>query len=83
LQQLYLRETLFNADLLVSMPKLKTHHRAGVTLSLKNTFGVVPGALYGWPKNVPHWTGIENSILDINCSLPIPQFAIVDGIVVS
>ena len=43
LKQLYLPETLYNADLLVSMPKLKTHHWAGVTLSLKNMFGVVPG----------------------------------------
>jgi uncharacterized protein (DUF362 family) len=81
LQQLYLPETLFNVDLLVSMPKLKTHHWAGVTLSLKNMFGVVPGAVYGWPKNALHWAGIENSILDINSSLPVPQFAIIDGIV--
>jgi uncharacterized protein (DUF362 family) len=81
LQNLYLPETLFNADILVSMPKLKTHHWAGVTLSLKNMFGVVPGAVYGWPKNVLHWAGIHGSILDINSSLPIPQFAIVDGIV--
>lgn len=81
LGQLYLPETLFNADLLVSMPKLKTHHWAGVTLSLKNMFGVVPGAVYGWPKNTLHWAGIHGSILDINSSLPIPQFAIVDGIV--
>ena len=81
LSELYLPETLFNADLLVSMPKLKTHHWAGVTLSLKNMFGVVPGSVYGWPKNVLHWAGIHRSILDINSSLPIPQFAIVDGIV--
>ncbi len=81
LRQLYLPETLFNADLLVSMPKLKTHHWAGVTLSLKNMFGVVPGSVYGWPKNALHWAGIDGSILDINSSLPIPQFAIVDGIV--
>jgi uncharacterized protein (DUF362 family) len=81
LRQLYLPETLFNADLLVSMPKLKTHHWAGVTLSLKNMFGVVPGSVYGWPKNALHWAGIHRSILDINSSLPIPQFAIVDGIV--
>ena len=79
--QLYLPETLYNADLLVSMPKLKTHHWAGVTLSLKNMFGVVPGIVYGWPKNILHWKGIDNSILDINSSLPLPQFAIVDGIV--
>ncbi len=80
-KQLYLPETLFNADLLVSMPKLKTHHWAGVTLSLKNMFGVIPGSVYGWPKNVLHWAGINGSIVDINSSLPIPQFAIVDGIV--
>ena len=81
LKQLYLPETLYNADVLVSMPKLKTHHWAGVTLSLKNMFGVVPGVVYGWPKNILHWQGIDKSILDINSSLPLPQFAIVDGIV--
>lgn len=80
-KQLYLPETLYNADLLVSMPKLKTHHWAGVTLSLKNMFGVVPGAVYGWPKNALHWAGINGSIVDINSSLPLPRFAIVDGIV--
>ncbi len=78
LGQLYLPETILNADLLVSMPKMKTHHWVGVTLSLKNMFGLVPGAVYGWPKNVLHWAGISSSILDINSSLPIPQFAIVD-----
>ena len=80
-EQLYLPETLYNADLLVSMPKLKTHHWAGVTLSLKNMFGVVPGSIYGWPKNALHWAGIVGSILDINSSLPLPRFAIVDGVV--
>jgi uncharacterized protein (DUF362 family) len=80
-EQLYLPESLYNADLLVSMPKLKTHHWAGVTLSLKNMFGVMPGSVYGWPKNALHWAGINNSILDINSSLPLPRFAIVDGIV--
>ena len=71
--------TLLGASLIVSMPKLKTHHWAGVTLSLKNMFGTVPGAIYGWPKNILHWRGIENSILDINSSLQ-PHFAIIDGI---
>lgn len=80
-KQLYLPETLHNADLLVSMPKLKTHHWAGATLSMKNMFGVIPGTVYGWPKNILHWQGIHESILDINSSLPLPQFAIIDGIV--
>lgn len=81
LDSLYLPETVLSADLLVSMPKLKTHHWAGVTLSMKNMFGIVPGAVYGWPKNILHWVGIHESILDINSALPVPQFAIVDGIV--
>jgi uncharacterized protein (DUF362 family) len=67
-------------DWIVSMAKMKTHHWAGVTLSMKNLFGVMPGIYYGWPKNVLHHAGIENSILDINSTLK-PHFAIVDGIV--
>jgi uncharacterized protein (DUF362 family) len=78
---LYLPETILKADLLVSMPKLKTHHWAGATLSMKNLFGIIPSAIYGWPKNPLHWAGIGNSIIDINSALSIPQFAIVDGIV--
>ncbi|HKR78624.1 MAG TPA: DUF362 domain-containing protein [Nitrospira sp.] len=67
-------------DWVVSVAKMKTHHWAGVTLSMKNLFGVMPGIYYGWPKNVLHHVGIENSILDINATLK-PHFAIVDGIV--
>jgi uncharacterized protein (DUF362 family) len=81
LGHLYLPETVLDADLLVSMPKLKTHHWAGVTLSMKNFFGIIPSAIYGWPKNVLHWEGIHESILDINSAIPVPRFAIVDGIV--
>jgi len=67
-------------DWIVSVAKMKTHHWAGATLSMKNLFGVMPGIYYGWPKNVLHHVGIENSILDINSTLK-PHFAIVDGIV--
>lgn len=67
-------------DWIVSVAKMKTHHWAGVTLSMKNLFGVMPGMYYGWPKNVLHHAGIENSIMDINATLK-PHFAIVDGIV--
>jgi uncharacterized protein (DUF362 family) len=67
-------------DWIVSVAKMKTHHWAGATLSMKNLFGVMPGIYYGWPKNVLHAAGIQNSILDINATLK-PHFAIVDGIV--
>ena len=42
----------FRSDVIVSMQKLNTHHWAGLTASMKNFFGVAPGAAYGWPKNV-------------------------------
>jgi uncharacterized protein (DUF362 family) len=80
LKELYLPKTALGVDFLVSVAKLKTHHWAGVTLSLKNMFGIVPGGCYGWPKNVLHWAGIDNSILDINAAAR-PDFAIIDGII--
>ena len=80
LESFVLPVTLKQADWIVSMPKLKTHHWAGVTLSMKNLFGTLPGMFYGWPKNILHVAGINESIIDINATLR-PHFAIVDGIV--
>jgi uncharacterized protein (DUF362 family) len=77
---LWLSRTVLEADFVVSMPKVKTHHWSGVTLSLKNMFGVVPGAKYGWPKNILHWKGIQESILDICATAPV-HFVIADAIV--
>ena len=80
LTSLYLANTVLGCDLLVSMPKMKTHHWAGATLSMKNLFGTVPGGVYGWPKNVLHWAGINECIADLHAVFP-RAFSIVDGIV--
>jgi len=80
MKELYLPKSVLCADFVVSLPKLKTHHWAGVTLSLKNMFGIVPGSCYGWPKNILHWAGITQSILDLNSTIR-PDFAIVDGVI--
>ncbi len=80
LEHLYLSRTVATADVLISLPKLKTHHWAGATLSLKNLFGTLPGICYGWPKNELHWRGIDNSIVDIALTRT-PDLAIVDAIV--
>lgn len=79
LDPLWLPRTVLDSVFVVSMPKIKTHHWAGVTLSLKNMFGIVPGMKYGWPKNLLHWHGIHESILDICATVPI-HFVIADGI---
>ena len=76
----YFPQQVLEADLIVSMPKMKTHHWVGYTAALKNLYGVIPGIKYGWPKNVLHYAGIPQSIYDINASLP-KTVAIVDGIV--
>src|SRR5213594_2136582 len=80
LGHLWLPRSVLAAGFIVSMPKVKTHHWTGVTLSMKNMFGIVPGSRYGWPKNVLHWAGIHESILDI-CATLRPHFVIADGIV--
>lgn len=80
LEHLYLAQTVATADVVISLPKLKTHHWAVATLSLKNLFGTLPGICYGWPKNELHWRGIDNSIVDI-AATRTPDLAIVDGIV--
>jgi uncharacterized protein (DUF362 family) len=80
LEHLYLARTIATAEVVISLPKLKTHHWAVATLSLKNLFGTLPGICYGWPKNELHWRGIDNSIVDIALTRT-PDLAIVDGIV--
>lgn len=80
LKHLWLPRAVLTSDFVVSMPKVKTHHWSGVSLSMKNMFGVVPGAKYGWPKNILHWKGIQQSILDICATVPI-HFIIADAIV--
>lgn len=80
LKELFLPRTLRRADWIVSLPKMKTHHWTGATLSMKNFFGVMPGICYGWPKNVLHREGIDQSIVDIVATVK-PHLAIVDGII--
>jgi uncharacterized protein (DUF362 family) len=78
--EIYLPNTALRADLIVSLAKMKTHHWAGATLSMKNYFGLVPGSVYGWPKNELHHVGIPKSIVELN-RIFRRSFAIVDGIV--
>jgi len=45
LHRLDVIQPLLDADAIINLPKLKTHNLAGLTLSVKNLFGLVPGAL--------------------------------------
>ena len=80
-EDMYFPATVLRADLIVSLAKLKTHHWAGATLSMKNFFGIVPGNVYGWPKNQLHFYGINESIVALHRVFGSKSFAVVDGIV--
>lgn len=47
LKEFYLPKAVAEADLIVSMPKLKSHHWVGLTASMKNPYGTLPGLVYG------------------------------------
>src|SRR5579862_8208498 len=79
-REIYLPNTALRADLIVSLAKMKTHHWAGATLAMKNFFGLVPGCVYGWPKNELHQVGIDRSIVELN-RIFRRSFAIVDGVI--
>jgi uncharacterized protein (DUF362 family) len=59
---------------IVSVPKLKIHGSAGVTLSIKNMMGVMT------PKGSMHRGNLSKNIADL-ASLVKPSLAVVDGII--
>jgi len=50
-----LNHSFEDTDVLISLAKLKNHAVAGVTLSMKNLFGITPNSLYG--DDAPNETG--------------------------
>jgi len=80
LPHFFVAAPVMDADVVINLPKMKTHHWVGVTLSLKNLFGVLPGIFYGWPKNLLHIKGIEDSILDLALTIPV-HYVVLDGVI--
>jgi len=61
---------------IISAAKLKTHSNTGVTLGMKNMFGLLPDKL----KGKYHLKGISKVIVDINTVLT-PALTVIDGFV--
>ncbi len=72
-KEIYIHEDLYNADLICSVPMMKTHGLAGVTLALKNIgIGGFPGLVYGTVRSEVHRkateidkTGTSTAIVDM------------------
>lgn len=71
----------YEADILITLPKLKTHAMAYFTGAVKNQFGCIPGTLKAtWHTRMPKANNFCKMLLDLN-SLLNTSFAILDGIV--
>ncbi len=79
--RLTLAKALSEADVLISLPKLKTHGQMTLTASLKNQYGLIPGALktqWHFRLQEPRW--LAALILDVNRAAR-PALTILDAIV--
>lgn len=78
---IYIPKIYMDADVVITIAKLKTHCVTTASLSLKNSIGVPPGQIYGvGSKDGLHTLGIDQAIIDIN-RIRKPDFAIIEGIV--
>ena len=68
-------KTAWEADVVLSLPVIKTHVRTGITCGLKNMKGVLPGE----EKKRTHQCGLDRGIVDLNRAKK-PTVTIVDGI---
>jgi hypothetical protein len=72
-------KTIQQCDMLISVAPLKTHGMTGVTLSMKNYFGIGPGARYGFPKGGLHKLGATDEVIVDLFSFHPADFAILGG----
>lgn len=71
----------YEADVVISLPKLKTHGMAYYTGAIKNQFGCVPGTQKAtWHTRMPDANNFCKMLLDLNTVVGT-DFAILDGII--
>lgn len=87
-----LNRILAEANVFISIPKMKQHRAAGITHSMKNLIGITPRTFYelpgqtGWRTKL-HFhvkggdinTNLPRSICDLNMVRPI-HLAVIDGV---
>ena len=77
LKQVLLPKIVVDANLIISVPVMKTHDQAEVTLSLKNMKGLLSDI---FKRKLHHVFGVFQGVADL-CTVVKPAFAIVDGII--
>lgn len=84
-RSIYLRKELADADAVVSLAKLKVHASAGITMSVKNMFGIVPRSQYGGThRGYMHTNHFRLMRIFVDVATVMkPDLAILDGIIAS
>ncbi len=84
-KEYWLPNEVLHADVLISVPVLKNHYLAGLTLGMKNLIGLLPADLYHGPGNVYGKHSLSHSpidldqhIVDLNMARR-PDFVVADG----
>jgi len=79
--RLTLAKSLSQVDVVITLPKLKTHSQMTLTAALKNQYGCIPGALksqWHFRLQQPEW--LASLILDVNRAVR-PSLAILDAVI--
>ena len=77
-KELRISTIALDADLIISVPVLKSHNLTAVTVTLKNMKGVLPAA----EKRAFHQRNLSQGIADLASVCP-PRLTVVDGIIAS
>jgi uncharacterized protein (DUF362 family) len=80
-RKLPLSSFLKEIDVIITLPKLKTHGQMGFTGALKNQYGLIPGSLkaeYHYRMKTREW--LAEFIVDINRAVPV-KLAIMDAVI--
>jgi len=82
----WLPHVILDADVLIGVPVLKNHSVAGVTLALKNQFGIPPSDIYHNPGSHMFKGALSHTpddlgrhIVDLNLARPL-DFVVLDGL---
>jgi len=71
---------ILNADLVINLPKIKTHTLMNLTCAAKNMFGILPGLRKAeMHSRFPDYQDFANAMIDISLSVK-NQISIADGI---
>ena len=80
-RKLPLSSFLKEVDVIITLPKLKTHGQMGFTGALKNQYGCIPGSLkaeYHYRMKTREW--LAEFIIDVNRIVPV-KLAIMDAVI--